>query len=412
MLRFLLGYFFVVQICCDKKIWKYDNDVTNPKNWADSLAGTCDGYIFPDVLGSIGSINQMKAAEILLPITGELEIQGHIEFSSLGKCVHVKELASRRWLDPRNWQYPENAARPDAEKVPCVNDDVIFPSEDVGVLYPEVPVSVKSVQIKDFRLTDFQWQNFLVSDYGVDQFQDQNAQGRVRIESNGCGDCTCHNRLEETLPWICNDLPKSPAPCFEPLKPVGFCNEICGGVVYLNITPRFSLELLQQRLPKDVDVFASKILLEQKPLVQVIFAEKSQYTEKSAKVARDFYKTVSSDLSSFRVKSVSVKTSGISLPLGSAPNTVVGIILGTLLSVALVFVCLYVIYMGPLQHHNFTAKIPLPRYLFNEQRQYIFNKLDNKEMSRATSMVSLEKSFDNPMYGSEPSTSTGKTVSS
>ncbi|KAF5286963.1 hypothetical protein FQR65_LT12422 [Abscondita terminalis] len=388
----------------EKKLWKYDNDVTSPKNW-ESSGGNCSGFVFPETLESIGSVKQMKTSEILLPINGELEIQngGFIEFSSDRRCegVRVGEISSRRWLDPRNWEFSENAARPDAEKVPCVNDDVVFASEDVAVTYPEVAVTVNSVQIKGVWVSDEQWQNFLGSDYGVDQFHTRERSGKVAIAKKECeGGCVCHENLGELLEWVCDGLPPRSEECFGGIRLVGFCGEVCGGVVYLDAGRGFSMDALKRRLPKEVDAYASKVMVGTKSSVQVVFMEKDGYTELSAEVARDFYKSVREDFSGFRVVGAWVLTSGVRLPNGSPSATAFAIVLGTFAAVVSIFGCVYLMYVGPLRDYDVVSRI------LGERSQYFFNKFDNRDIS--TSMISLEKSFANPMYEAQeavPSTS-------
>ncbi|KAF5285129.1 hypothetical protein FQA39_LY16818 [Lamprigera yunnana] len=397
---FALVCCFSTPIAGVEKVWLFNNNVLDPSNWENGTEATnCRGFLFPEVLGSVGSVTQLQTSAMVLPIMGELEIQngGYIEFSDRDFCVRVKQIKPRHWLDPANWGASNNSATPDAERVPCVYDDVIFPNNDFAVLYPELSVSVNSIQIRGTQLSHRQWDNFLQSDYGIEQFQKQEFTSNIVIVPKTCGDksgCACHDDVQTEF-WVCDHVSIVEPKCFKPIQPIGFCNKICGAAVYLNATDSFFLESFRFALPKsdEVDVHASKVLLKQIPTVQVVFREK-EYKEYSTRLAKEFYETLPKD-------GAKIELSGMALPEGSRTTTAFSIIFGTLVGAFVVFLCIYVLYLGPLRD----SRIPLGRFVFRDERQYFFHKFDDKDVSRATSMVSLEKSFDNPMYGSVPSTS-------
>ncbi|KAK5638890.1 hypothetical protein RI129_013185 [Pyrocoelia pectoralis] len=390
-------------------MWKFNNDVSNPIHWENgSESKDCIGFIFPDILGSVGSISQLIAAEVTLPSMGELEIQngGFIEISNGKKCARVKEIVPKHWLDPKNWESSDNVAVPDVERVPCTYDDVSFPSA-VAVYYPELPVSVNSIEIRGVKLSNTQWQNFLQSDYGIEQFQ-MLTDSRITVAQKTCAlksGCRCHLK-EEIMELVCEHVPKNESPlCFHPIRPVGFCTDICGGIILADVGPAFSLEVFKQRLPKNeyVDIYASKIASRGGQKVQIVFVEKTTYTERSQKEASKFHATLMQDLERYKLKGALLEISGISLPQGTVGAAVLQIVFGTLIGILAIFFTLYIIYVGPLKDYDFRSRLPIVELLFGKRK---FSKFENEGVSMAASMVSLEKSFDNPMYGAiEPSTS-------
>ncbi|KAB0805038.1 hypothetical protein PPYR_02008 [Photinus pyralis] len=407
---FMFNSFFLPTLSA-KKTWKFNNDILNPTHW-ENAAGSldCNGFFFPEILGSIGSVTRLVASEVTLPLMGELEIQngGYIELFDTKQCVRVKEIVPKHWLDPENWESGDNVAVPDVERVPCEHDDVVF-QNTVAVYYPEVPVSVNSIELNSVKLSQTQWQNFLQTDYGIEEFQ-MLVESSINIEPKVCAaknGCNCHPSAE-IEEWICDHVPKKPSPgCFQPIRPVGFCQDICGGIVTVEVAPTFSLETFRQRLPRGdrVDIHASKIAIKGRQKVQVVFAEKYTYTERSQKQAEEFHATLMKDLDKYKLKDAVLVSSGYSLPEESKGTTAVVIVFGTLIGTVAVFFGLYVLYVGPLRDYDLRSRLSITQQLLGQKTPF-FRKFDNEGVSIAASMVSLDKSFDNPMYGAtEPSTS-------
>lgn len=94
---------------------------------------------------------------------------------------------------------------------------------------------------------------------------------------------------------------------------------------------------------------------------------------------------------------------------GAQLKTTVGIILGSLFSV-LIFLLLVYIRYGPLEDKTFTLPFALPN--FSNFRQFLFVRFENtgenetgglefRNRSVASSLFNLDRAFDNPLYGEE-----------
>lgn len=207
-------------------------------------------------------------SDMLLPLDGELVLASGAGFSAAEAgsdpaCNSGAPMVFRNpdrfsWLDPHLWR-SGNEPRlfsVDAERVPCHDDDVLFPRDAsfrVGLGPAASQVQVRSVSALGQTFTrDKDLAAFLRSRAGRLRFH---GPGTLRVGSPGCAapsGCVCGTA--ETLPWICAALLQPldgrcpPAPCPDALRPEGQCCDLCGAIVSLTHNSTFDLAQYRARL--------------------------------------------------------------------------------------------------------------------------------------------------------------------
>lgn len=171
---------------------------------------------------------------------------------------------------------------------------------------------------------------------------------------------------------------------------------ILGAYILFKPLNGFSLEKIRLMLNVyKVDTFASKILNNTNEVIQIVFTEK-QFTGASLNDARTFYEILKQQ----QIIQLEFYSSGEFYEDGIISKMFLSMVFGTLVGVFLLFLFLYVFYE--------TDTIKQGKF------NYIWAKYDTRDesglifgenVSLTGSVASLEKSFDNPMYG-QASTST------
>lgn len=134
--------------------------------------------------------------------------------------MNIKEKNIPKWLDVNVWTFDgdNNGAIPDVERIPCDDDDVSLDNLYSYEL-PKSDVTIKSFVSHHFRTKPSR--NYLLN------FESGST---VMVEKTNCTNksgCVCHfnKNLDKEL---CDHVTKVTTNCLEPIKPVGFCNSICG----------------------------------------------------------------------------------------------------------------------------------------------------------------------------------------
>ncbi|XP_060533792.1 protein amnionless-like [Cylas formicarius] len=304
----------------------------------------------------------------------------------------------------------DNSAVPHTERLPCQNDDVIFPkglNSSVAQFMFHSTDTFKSFKIgSDFYNTDG-LQEFLDSEDGRDSFR---ISKRIRVDDTPCRDptgCLC----SKTRSVLCDRKQLFDSKCLHPVNPVGFCSEykLCGGYVLMKWKPGFKLSAIKERLKRYTsDTYASKVAKSDREYIQVVFTEKT-YSGNSLDEISDFYNDLLRDGSSL-VENVQMFVSSPYFEQGEGYRNTISMIFGTFFGAALVFGVLFLVYSPKFSNVNWSNRLINSRPLSS----YMFARYDNLEdraniyeaPSVAGSVLSLDKSFENPVYGITPSTST------
>ncbi|XP_020769116.1 protein amnionless [Odocoileus virginianus] len=253
------------------KVWVPNTNFDDATNWSQNRTPCAGAAVeFPaDKTVSVLVREGHSISDMLLPLDGEFVLASGAGFGAAdagsrpdcGTGARARFLDPDRflWLDPLLWR-PGDAASGlfsvDAERVPCLHDDVVFPSDAsfrVGLGPGAGTVRVRSVQALGQTLErEEDLAAFLASRAGRLRFH---GPGALSVDPEACTDpsgCVCGNA--EAQPWICAALLQSlgggcpQAACLEPLRPEGQCCDLCGAVVSLTHGPAFDLQRYRARL--------------------------------------------------------------------------------------------------------------------------------------------------------------------
>ncbi|KAB0350875.1 hypothetical protein FD754_015732 [Muntiacus muntjak] len=253
------------------KVWVPNTNFDDATNWSQNRTPCAGAAVeFPaDKTVSVLVREGHSISDMLLPLDGEFVLASGAGFGAAdagsrpdcGTGARARFLDPDRflWLDPLLWR-PGDAARGlfsvDAERVPCLHDDVVFPSDAsfrVGLGPGAGPVRVRSIQaLGQTFAREEDLAAFLASRAGRLRFH---GPGALSVDPEACTDpsgCVCGNA--EAQPWICAALLQPlgggcpQAACLEPLRPEGQCCDLCGAVVSLTHGPGFDLQRYRARL--------------------------------------------------------------------------------------------------------------------------------------------------------------------
>uniref|UniRef100_H0W386 Protein amnionless n=1 Tax=Cavia porcellus TaxID=10141 RepID=H0W386_CAVPO len=282
------------------KIWVSNTDFDTDTNWSQNRTPCAGDTIqFPaDKMMSVLVRGSHAVADLLLPLDGELVLAPGAGATPgrapPGVPVFFRNPDRFSWLDPHLWGSGDEAPglfSLDAERVPCVHDDVVFPSNAsfrVGL----VPRRQPGARPRSTFTRDEDLAAFLASRAGRLRFH---GPGELRVGSQACADpsgCECGSA--ETLPWVCAALLHPlggrcpPAPCRDALRPEGQCCDLCGAVVSLTYdTAAFNLERYRARLRdtflaqpqyRELQAAVSKVQRDGDTCVQVVLVESTPGT--------------------------------------------------------------------------------------------------------------------------------------
>lgn len=217
-----------------------------------------DVLLFPQKSYDLIKLSNFSMSEIILPKTGGfiLDTKTSLEFhESDSKCranvtKSFKSVIQTPWLLTSNWNSARdvndkstdsyNKATPHEERVPCDNDEVIFPINNSYVIdLQSMPaLSFKSIEIDGRTLSLNDFLNFLHSSYGQSTFR--NSDNTLFWESS-CNDeskCVCHQRSGALMEQLCeNEKANCDATqhCTDRIKPFGHCCLECGALFHMKL---------------------------------------------------------------------------------------------------------------------------------------------------------------------------------
>uniref|UniRef100_A0A2A4JM32 Protein amnionless n=1 Tax=Heliothis virescens TaxID=7102 RepID=A0A2A4JM32_HELVI len=287
--------------------WLPNSSFKLPENYKDGkLPCSKQTVVFPEVIA--GSVKIAPGTEVhgfILPEDGELVLDGNISFGANpaetncteGNAYYIDKTHSS-WNQADVWSSPKfNEATPDSDRIPCFNDDVEFPENSKFTLnLPKKPQFVKSVSIGALSFSTtrpFIFHVMAQSGSDTQQFvlNDYMSPGLLIGERSQCSQfgCACQQYSME-IDCSAKFCPK-PA-CVHPIKPLGFCCEICGGYILFDADEGFEMEKFDKLVESTVKDYGKDRIVyhigfsPEIPYrrIQLVVVEKGEYEGSSAEI--------------------------------------------------------------------------------------------------------------------------------
>ncbi|XP_062578072.1 uncharacterized protein LOC134239956 [Saccostrea cucullata] len=425
---------------CVYKRWLSNTNFGNPANWNAGRppCGNDVAVIHEESAAVFLQVNT-TVKQLVMPMNGEVVFGSNaiLGFSEQpdhsASCtpyssdVEFNVTYPRDWLDSNNWCETDSETgnckttpRLDSEKVPCMNDDVVFPSGNSFYVNVETGLDIKinTLKITGKAYTTTTFQSFLSTNQGKGMFPPppNNAQrSTVTIQRRPCTDptgCLCGNNQEEMLNRICAIQQKrcSKAQCRTPLRPLGHCCDMCGGVAVMKYGTGFRFTTLVNGIHrnvidrkseyKDITIITFKVY---EGGVQMVLMDDDGV--KASQLAQEINTEIQNDINAggfkYSIMSVITDTSSgghstfqIYSSFSAEPmpkGEIAGLVVGG--AVILVVVALAVILIYRRKKSFKKPNFRKPRVEVPPSFGFRFGGPEN---------VGPSQGFDNPMYGNNP----------
>ncbi|XP_022816404.1 protein amnionless [Spodoptera litura] len=237
--------------------WLPNSSFKLPDSFKDrKLPCSKQTVVFPQtIVGSVEIASETKVGGFILPEDGELILEGLLSFGAdpadtnctEGNAYYIDKTGSS-WNQADVWSSPKfNKATPDSDRIPCFNDIVVFPKDTkTTVTLPSLTQYVKEIRIGNDSFTNTaefrdhitlhmrdDTQQFVVNDYSVIGVTIGHP---MRCSQFGCA---CQN-IPLEIDCSAKFCPKPE--CVEPIKPLGFCCDICGGYLLFDADEGFDMK--------------------------------------------------------------------------------------------------------------------------------------------------------------------------
>ncbi|CAG9784808.1 unnamed protein product [Diatraea saccharalis] len=299
--------------------WAPNKSFNLAKNFdTNTLPCSKSTVIFPEsVQETIQIDSSIAVSQLILPRDGAIMLaEGEsILFGAdenvdncTGGNIFYKDDSSSAWENPGVWNSSRfNKATPDAERVPCYDDTVLFPKNaQFTIQLPDNTQYVSGIIVEDANLTTatFLERIFKQADGGQQFVLGMRLNDHpVVIRQEPCkstSGCPCQTY---GLNINCKLKYCAPPKCSNPIKPVGHCCEICGGSLLFQIE-NFSMQAFK-KLVKSVisdygaddfvyhigmlpSIFIDRDTIQTLPKrVQVVVMDKGEYTGASSEVINE-----------------------------------------------------------------------------------------------------------------------------
>jgi hypothetical protein len=251
---------FLIGFCeCRRIIWQQRTNIGDAANWnGDEVPCSSDAVLFPQKSYDLIKLSNFTTKEFILPKSGGfiMDSQMSLNFRERDiKCKgnevrSFKSVIQTPWLSSSNWQTTENghvinAATPHDERVPCDNDEVIFPINNSYVVdLQSLPVlTFRSIAIDGRVMTLDEFKDYLFSSYGQSTFKNIDNVRFVQNQEECVGSSAkcqvCHKKVHSLRQQLCeNEKPFcQPIPhCSDPIKPIGHCCHECGALFQMKLS--------------------------------------------------------------------------------------------------------------------------------------------------------------------------------
>lgn len=258
----VVGLILLLVECVESRriIWQQRTNIGDAENWeGDSIPCSSDALLFPQQSYDLIKLSNFTMKEIILPKSGGfiLDRQTSLNFRENDpKCRPngmriYKSVIQSPWLSASNWvnaRDPDdsngnsliNSATPHDERIPCDNDEIIFPINNSYVVdLQSLPIlTFKTIAIDGRVMSMNDFREFLYSSYGQSTFKNTKD---LMLDVSSCNDgdkCVCHEKFETFREILCsNEKPFcQPIPhCSDPIKPIGHCCLECGALFQMKI---------------------------------------------------------------------------------------------------------------------------------------------------------------------------------
>lgn len=302
MYRFRVFIFFITITISSAALvkWSSSKSFNLPINFKEGkLPCSKQLVVFPEITyESIRIQNDVSVSGFILPKNGEFTIDDatiNLGYAN-DNCtedgnVYYLPRSKSAWAQPDVWTSPKiNEATPDAERIPCYNDEVEFPENaEISVDLPDETQSVGKLKALGYNFTTAMFSHFvnfeLTDQFNLNSFHGTGVVVEQKICSSRTG-CPC----QMNMPKIQCSTKFCPVPkCINPIQPIGHCCKICGGYLTLDIDNSFDLMAFEESVARIVDSYGQNDLIyhvgrlpENK--VQVVVVDKGQYVGTSAEV--------------------------------------------------------------------------------------------------------------------------------
>ncbi|CAH2248412.1 protein amnionless [Pararge aegeria] len=302
--RVLILLCYITTTLSAKVTWLPNNSFNLPNNFDDDkLPCSNKTVVFPEVLtGNVLIESHISVSGFILPENGEILLAEGVvmglgpseDLSCTAGNVYYKEKNIAKWSQPNVWSSPRfNDATPDAERLPCFDDVVIFPPNSTFTLeLPEIFQKVKAIEINGENISTTLKEYILGHPNPAQQYilnQSPYQYTHVAIRNNECNSrsgCPCqpYSLTTDCSPKFC----EKPT-CADPIQPIGHCCKICGGAIVINVDESFDIMKFQELVERIVNTYGEDNLIYhigrlQKDRVQVVVLDKYGYDQTSAKV--------------------------------------------------------------------------------------------------------------------------------
>lgn len=255
LISLILAAIFVGLCECRRVVWKQRSSMGDANNWVDNkVPCSSDALLFPESSYDLIKLSNFTMKEIILPKTGGFVLDARTSLSfreSDSKCKAnetrtFKSVIETPWLSSSNWDITRepnsdrsthfyNKATPHEERLPCDNDEIVFPVNNSYVVdLQSCPrLSFKSIAIDGRVLSVTEFRSFLSSEYGDSMFKNKDETLFIDSECLDESKCPCHKVKSSILDQLCqNDIQIcEPVPhCSTPIKPIGHCCSECGAM--------------------------------------------------------------------------------------------------------------------------------------------------------------------------------------
>ncbi|KAI8429281.1 hypothetical protein MSG28_007782 [Choristoneura fumiferana] len=237
-------------------------------------------------------------------VWGEMLLEGALYLGGVDskeECVEENKYFIDKtvtsWAYPDVWASPRfNEATPDAERVPCSDDSVEFPSNsEFSLFLPELTQHIQELKIGNQYYDTVTFKDRALEENTAQQFYHNNHQTTgVVVEENKCRSqanrgCPCQ---EFTLEINCESKYCAVPACSQPIKPIGHCCKVCGGAVSFEREQSFHYMEFKEFVDKIVASYKDSSIVYHVGIippntVQVVIVEKGEYTGLSTVIAND-----------------------------------------------------------------------------------------------------------------------------